>query len=187
MSKRQGGAEVEISMVFADVRDSTALAEGMSPSDFRELINRFYTETSAIFIRAEAIIDRLVGDQAIGYFVPGLAGPDHAQKAVGAGAEILRATGHAESSGPWIPVGAGVHTGVAFVGTVGSVEGVTDFTALGDAVNTGARLASVAGKGELLVSDAAYTAAKIEVEGVEQRDLKLKGREERIKTVVIQA
>ncbi len=70
----------------------------------------------------------------------------------------------------------GVHTGTAFVGTVGSEEGVTDFTALGDAVNTGARLASVAAQGELLISEETYSNAGVNVQGLEERILELKGR-----------
>lgn len=185
MSKRPGGAEVEISMVFADVRGSTTLAEGMSPAEFRHLINRFYTETTAVLIKYEAVIDRLVGDQAVGYFIPGLAGQDHARKAIEAGQEILVKTGHSMPGGPWIPVGAGVHTGIAFVGTVGSEDGITDFTALGDSVNAGARLASVADVGELIISETAFSAAGMENEGLEERDLELKGRAGKLKSKVI--
>lgn len=96
------------------------------------------------------------------------------------------ATGHDNPDGPWIPVGTGVHTGRAFVGTVGSQDGVTDFTALGDSVNTAARLASTAGAGELLVSESAYLAAEMKVEGLEERNLSLKGRTEKQKVRVIQ-
>jgi adenylate cyclase len=75
-------------------------------------------------------------------------------------------------------VGIGVHTGTAFFGTVGSSEGVIDITALGDAVNTAARLASTAGTGEIIVSDAAYQAAGIHRDGLERRQLELKGKSE---------
>ncbi len=74
MSQRQGGAEIEITMLFADVRGSTILAEGMTPAEFRNLINRFYKASSTELIRSEAMIDRLVGDELVGYFVPGIAG-----------------------------------------------------------------------------------------------------------------
>jgi adenylate cyclase len=185
MSRRQGGAEVEITMLFADVRGSTTLAEGMTPAEFRNLINRFYKASSAELIRSEAIIDRLVGDEVVGYFVPGFAGEEHASKAVESAKAILEVTGHGDSEGPWIPVGAGVHTGTAFLGTVGSAEGVTDFTALGDAVNAAARLASMAATGELLVSEAAYSAAAMDIRGLEERNLILKGRLEPLKVVVI--
>ena len=100
MSRRQGGAEVEITMLFADVRGSTTLAEGMTPAEFRNLINRFYKASAAVLIRSEAIIDRLVGDEVIGYFIPGLAGQEHASKAVESAQAILDVTGHGDSEGP---------------------------------------------------------------------------------------
>lgn len=78
-----------------------------------------------------------------------------------------------------------MHTGTAFLGTVGSEEGVTDFTALGDAVNAAARLASKAATGELLVSEAAYSAAAMDIRGLEERNLLLKGRSEPLRAVVI--
>ncbi len=77
-----------------------------------------------------------------------------------------------------MPVGVGVNTGVAFVGAVGSSEGVVDITALGDAVNTTARLASMARTGEILLSDATMQAANIDPKGLEQRNLELKGKSE---------
>lgn len=99
-------------------------------------------------------------DEVVGLFVPGMAGLDHAARAIDAARSLLVATGHGSTGGSWIPVGVGVHTGVAFVGSVGD-RGVTDFTALGDAVNTAARVASMAGPGETLVTRAAAEAARL--------------------------
>ena len=184
-TEHQGGAEVVISMLFADVRGSTSLAEGLSASDFSSLINRFYNEGSSVLIKGDALIDRLVGDQLIGYFVPGFAGPEYAQKAITAGQELLEQTGHNNPEGPWIPVGVGVHIGTAFVGSVGSGKGVTDITALGDAVNIAARLASEAQTGELVVSEDALSAAAMgELEG-DSRALNLKGRTEPVNVRVL--
>jgi adenylate cyclase len=73
----------------------------------------------------------------------------------------------------------GVHTGLAYVGIVGGDDGnPTDFTALGDNVNITARLASKAGAGEILISDAAYTASGLDLGPLERRDLELKGKSE---------
>jgi len=117
-SKYQGGAEIELSMLFVDVRGSTALAERMTAVEFSRLINRFYSAATDILIRTDAMIDKLVGDQVTGLYVPGLAGPAHAQRAIAAAQGIMRVTGHAEPGGPWVPLGAGVHTGTAYVGAV---------------------------------------------------------------------
>jgi len=172
----QGGAEIELSLLFADVRGSTNLAEAMSPIDYSKLINRFYNAASQVMVRTDALIDKIIGDQVAGMYVPGFAGPAHARRALEAAQEILRATGHARPEGPWIPLGAGVHTGTAFVGSVGSEEGTSDITVLGDAANTAARLASSARQGEILISDAAYTAAGLNLGQLEKRHLELKGK-----------
>jgi adenylate cyclase len=112
-----------------------------------------------------------------------MSGLDHAATAIDSARQLLRETGHGSAVGPWIPVGAGVHTGIAFVGSVGE-GGVTDFTALGDAVNTAARLASLANAGEVLVSNAAAEAAGLA--GVlERRHLDLRGRAEPVDVVVL--
>jgi adenylate cyclase len=120
----------------------------------------------------------------IGMFVP-VMGADHARKAVEAARDLLIATGHADDGGPWLPVGAGVHTGVAYVGAVGSEREVADFTAMGDAVNVTARLAGLAGEGEVLISRAAFEAAGIDLEGLADRRLELKGRSEPINVRVL--
>lgn len=177
--RERGGAEVELTMLFADVRGSTTLAEKMTPAEFSRLMNRFYDVANRVLIDTDALIDKLVGDEVIGMYLPYL-GPEHPRKAIQAAQDLLRATGHADPAGPWIPVGAGINTGVAYVGVVGSDETVVDFTALGDNVNVTARLASLAGPGEILISDAAYTAAGLDLGTLEHRQLELKGRTESI-------
>src|SRR5690606_6627366 len=142
LDRHHGGAEIEVSMLFADVRGSTGLAERMSARAFSDLLNRFYEVAAAVLVSREAVVDKFVGDEVVGLFIPGMAGHDHAARAIDAAEALLEETGHGPADGPWIPVGAAVHTGVAFVGSVGE-GGITDFTALGDAVNTTARLASV--------------------------------------------
>jgi adenylate cyclase len=98
--------------------------------------------------------------------------------AVDAAWAILQATGHGSPEGPWLPVGVGVHTGPAFVGAVRAEQGSGDIVVLGDTPNTGARLASAAGLGEIVVSDAVRAAAELNTDGWEERRLELKGRTE---------
>jgi adenylate cyclase len=176
LEKRPGGAEVEVSIMFADVRGSTALAERMSAAEFSELIARFYGLAAKAVDARNGIVDKFVGDQVVALFIPGFAGDDHAEDAIAAARELLVETGHADGE-PWIPVGAGIHTGVAFVGAIGEGDAL-DFTALGDAVNTAARLAASAGAGEILVSSTAAAAANLSTEGLEAQALHLRGREE---------
>lgn len=183
--QHQGGAEIELSMMFADVRGSTALAESMNPTEFSRLINRFYGSATQVMVNSDALIDKIIGDQVAGMYVPGLAGQEHARRAIEAGQKIMEATGHNDPNGPWIPLGAGVHTGTAFVGSLGSDEGTTDITVLGDAANIAARLSTNAGIGEILVSNSAITAAGLETENLEMRSLKLKGKSEPLNAWVI--
>lgn len=186
----RGGAEIELSMLFADVRGSTGLAEGMSPRAFTDLLNRFYAVASRELIARDAVVDKFVGDEVVGLFIPGMAGLEHAASAIAAARALLLATGHGDARGPWIPIGAGVHTGVAFVGSIGGDGDVTDFTALGDAVNTTARLAGLAGVGEILVTGPAARAAGLDDDTdrrVERRRLQLRGRAEPVDVVVILA
>jgi adenylate cyclase len=173
-----GGAEVVISMFFADLRGSSALAERMGALEFSRLINRFYNVATDVLVESDALVDRLVGDEVVGLFAQGMAGPEHPRRAVQAAQSLLQATGHRDPAGPWAPVGIGVHTGLAYVGVVGGEKGKpTDFTALGDNVNITARLASLAGPGEVLISEAAYTASGLDLGELESRQLELKGKQ----------
>jgi adenylate cyclase len=179
----QGGAEIECSLMFADVRGSTTIAEGMRPTEVHDLMNRFFRTAARVLVDHDAIVDRFVGDQAIGIFVPALASGRHAARAIEAAQALLAATGHRDGS-PWVPVGAGVHTGIAFVGCVGS-EGQVDFTALGDTVNIAARLSSSAAVGELLVTLEAAASADLEPARFTRRDLTLKGKQSPVSVLVL--
>jgi adenylate cyclase len=98
---------------------------------------------------------------------------------------LLEQTGN-DGPEPWIPVGAGVHTGKSFVGTVGEGD-ARDFTALGDTVNTAARLTGLAGAGEILISTEAATAGALETTGLERRTLELRGKDQTVDAWVVTA
>jgi adenylate cyclase len=125
-----------------------------------------------------------VGDQAIGIYVPGFAGPHHTDLALGAAQDLLRATGHADPAGPWLPIGVGMHRGTAFVGAFGSATGVTDITVLGDVANVAARLSSTAAQGEILVSEPAFAALAHSPGAWAVRELALKGKSEPVRVRV---
>jgi adenylate cyclase len=175
MRKEEAGAEAELSMLFADVRGSTTLAETTTTDEFKRLIQQFYRAATEVLVKHNAMVNRLMGDQVIGLFVPRFAGSRHAKVAVDAALDILRATGHTNREGPWIPVGIGIHTGLAYVGAVGTGEGVNEIAVLGSAPNLAARLSSQAADGEVIISDSAAAAAELTTESVESRQLELKG------------
>ena len=158
ISRHPGGAELEISVVFADVRGSTGLAERSSASEFRALIQAYYRSAATAIDDNGGIIDKFLGDGVMALFIPVITGEDHAGRAITAGRSILAAVERDGLTRRGLLVGAGVHSGEAFVGVVGSDEKV-DFTALGDTINIAARLGAIAGPGELLVSRAAWDRA----------------------------
>ena len=181
--RHREGAEVDCTLFFADVRGSTALAETMRPAEFRALLDRFYAVAAEVLVSHEAVVDKFVGDEVVGIFIPALAGEEHATRGIDAGRALLRATGnHADT--PWIPIGIGINSGEAYVGAVGTAEHV-EFTALGDVVNTAARLAAEANAGELLLPMETARKAGLEVTGLERRRLELRGKSAPTEVVVV--
>jgi adenylate cyclase len=165
-----GGAEVEMSMLFADIRGSTALSEKMSPTEFSQLINRFYTESTKSIADEDGLVEKLAGDSVAAFWGAGFAGPNYVGRTVKVAQNLLRRMERQK-----IPVGIGVHSGVAYFGAVGTADGLTDISALGDEVNTAARLASKAGAGEIILSEHALEKAGIDSSRLESRSLELKG------------
>lgn len=171
------GAEIPVSLLFADIRGSTGIAERMRPTEFRSFLDRFYRIASEAILEHDGILDKFVGDEAIGLFFKGISGVRHTVAAVAAGSALLGSVGRGDASplGP-IPVGAAVSTGEAYVGSTGAAGVVNDFTALGDVVNTTARLAGAAAAGELLVTVEAADAAELDTNGLHRRSVDVRGR-----------
>lgn len=180
------GVEIPCTFLFSDVRGSTALGEKMRPTEFHGFLDRFYKLATHAIVDHDGVVDKLVGDEVIGLFFGGVSGPDHAGAGIRAALDLAEraADPRATPMGP-IPVGTAVHMGDAFVGATGEAGAVEDFTALGDAVNTTARLASAATAGEVLVSCDAAQAAGLDVDAHEHRTLDLRGRVEPIAVVVL--
>ncbi len=178
-----GGAEIDIAVLFADVRGSTGLAERLGPTAFAALLNRFYKATTESLLPHDAIIDKMIGDEVMALFLP-MAGPHLSRTAVSAAEDIMRSVGYGGSGEPWLPLGIGIHAGPAFVGRIGT-GGVHDFTALGDTVNTTARLQQEAKAGEIVLSEAVYQEVADRHPGLEKRTASLRGREEPIAVRVL--
>lgn len=175
LTRHHGGAEIDGAALFADIRGSTSLAEGMSPGDYHAVLDRFYTTASKVVFEHDGYLDKFVGDELVALFFPLLSGERYTARAVEAATALLRATGHDEPNGPWVSVGAGVHAGRAWFGAVGEGSHV-ELTAVGDVMNVTARLASRAAPGEVLVSTDAAAAAGLDPT-LERRTLELKGKQ----------
>lgn len=173
-----GGTELEVPILFADIRGSTPLAEKMANRPFSELIQQFYVAGTKALYANNALIEKFDGDGLAAFFAPAFAGPNHALTAINAGKEILRATGHSVGKTPWVPVGVGVNTGVAFIGSMKVEGGRTDIAILGDVVNTTARLSDQAAAGELLIGPRTMEMSGLSSEDHQSKELSLKGKEE---------
>jgi len=177
-----GGAEVPVTMLFADLRDSTGMAERMTAAHFGRLLNRFYLVADASIADHQGIVERHMGDGVVGQFLPVFAGTGHAAQAVAAARELM-AKARSANGELWAPVGIGVATGTAYVGVVAESDEPDDFTTLGDVVNTAARLGSAAAAGEILLTSAAAQAAGVPVLAANSISLELKGKSEPIEAV----
>jgi len=183
--RHPGGAEVETTVLFVDIRGSTPLAEKMGTREYSELVHRFYHATTRPLFKNYAFLEKFIGDGLTAFFPPAFAGPNHAATAIKAAREVLIATGHGENKVPWIPVGIGINSGVAYIGAVKSAAGRTDITLLGDVVNTAARLCAEAAAGEIIIGSDAKRSSGLTLEGSEIRQLQLKGKTNPVEAYVI--
>ena len=181
VTDHHGGAEIELSLLFADIRGSTSLAETMPSTEYRAILDRFYDTAARAVIDSDGFVDKFVGDELVATFAPLLAGDQHAKRAVEAAQALMKATGHGEPGGPWVPLGAGVHTGPAWLGAVGEGPHAA-MTAVGDSVNVAARLAALAKPGEILVTTDAAMAAGLDVT-LPRQQLDLRGKSQQTEVI----
>jgi adenylate cyclase len=179
-----GGAEVDLAVLFADVRGSTGMGERMTSTEYAALLQRYYVTATRVLIRHDAIIDKLIGDEVMALFIPGICGKEFRRHAAEAAIDLLREVGYGAERKPWLPVGVGVHAGRAFVGNI-APDKMVDFTALGDAVNIAARLRDEAKAGEAILSEGIYAEVRERFPELVERQLELRGREEPVAVRVL--
>lgn len=179
-----GGQKTNITVLFADIRGFTRLSETLPLALVRGFLDSYFRLASGVFIRHDAIVDKLLGDGCMALFGAPIARPDHPRQAVEAAVELQKGvsqvtTGEAASTP--LEVGIGINTGEALVGNVGAGH-VKDWTAIGDTVNVAARLQSLARSGEILMGEAVYKHVADLYPGLESRRLQLSGRAEPVLT-----
>jgi adenylate cyclase len=182
----RGGAEVDAVILFADVRNSTKIAERLGPTEYSNALNRFYSAATDVLIRHDAVIDKLIGDEVMAFFVPGHAGKNFKRVAVRAARKLMRRTGQYNNTIPELPIGIGMESGIAFAGNIGA-NNIIDFTVVGDPVNVAARIQSAAKPGEILIGSRIYDSVKASYEDCESRKLKVKGKEKALQVYSIPA
>jgi adenylate cyclase len=166
------------------VRGYTAQTEAINPEEMARLMNRFYAAAIHVLSHHDAIIDKLVGDEVMALFIRGFAGDSYIHKMSGSAEALLRDLGYGNGD-PWLPVGVGLDFGRAFVGNVGTTD-VKDFTALGDVVNTAARLQAEAKPGQIVMSERVYEAVGSRYPDAESVEFSLKGKAEPVAARIVE-
>ena len=151
------------------------MAENMPSEEVTRLLNRFYAVATDVLLKQDALVDKLMGDDVMALFLTGVTGPGCFAKMASAAEGILQGVGFGSAESAWLPVGVGLDFGLAFVGNVGAGD-VKDFTAIGDVVNTAARLQAEARGGQIVMSDRVYQEVSSRYRDARAVQLGLKGK-----------
>lgn len=175
-----GGRKEIVSILFADIRGFTSLSETLEPHEIVSQLNEYLSAMTPIIFANQGIIDKFVGDEIMAYFGAPVNPEDHSWRAVKTAIEMqealvsLRARWKANGR-PDIRIGIGVNTGSVIMGNIGSSQ-YMDFTLIGDAVNLGARLCSIAAPGEILISPSCHEKVRGRVAVLKSTETPVKGR-----------
>lgn len=157
-SLKLGGKQSEIAVLFVDVRGFTPMSEALEPEKVVDILNRYLTLTSSCILNNGGTLDKFIGDATMAFWNEPVRQEDYVMKAVRAAADMVKGSRELgeeleRECGRSVSFGIGVHVGPAVVGNIGSKKRM-DYTAIGDTVNTAARLESKAGPGQVLISGA---------------------------------
>ena len=175
-----GGENRHVAVLFVDIRGFTTMSESMQPEEVVEILNEYLSLTTKSIFANGGTLDKFVGDATMAVFNAPFALDDYIFRAVctawdmRAGADALAAK-FEKRYGESVAFGIGVNCGNAVVGNIGC-EFRMDYTAIGDTVNTAARLESNAKRGQILISEEVYEAVKERVAVTPIGEIPLKGK-----------
>ncbi|HWZ56059.1 MAG TPA: adenylate/guanylate cyclase domain-containing protein [Verrucomicrobiae bacterium] len=183
---RLGGRKQTATLLFADIRSFTTMAENTTPEHLVEILNGFFQQMTDVIFQNEGTLDKFLGDGMMCLFGAPFSHWDDALGAVNAAAEMQAALAEFNRTGNHAPLrmGIGIHTGEVIIGYMGSARRM-DYTAIGDTVNVAARLTSEAEPDQILVSAATWNAIREKVPARALDARKLKGRGEPIEVLEI--
>lgn len=175
-----GGENRDIAVLFVDIRGFTTMSEALEPEQVVEILNEYLTLTTKSIFDNSGTLDKFVGDATMAVFNSPFYLEDYEYKAVCAAMDIVKGGEAIEEKfqkrfGRSVGFGVGVNCGPAVIGNVGC-DFRMDFTAIGDTVNTAARLEANAKKGQVLISDVLYERLKDRLEVAEVGEIPLKGK-----------
>ena len=175
-----GGENRDIAVLFVDIRGFTTMSEILSPEEVVAILNNYLNLTTKAIFKNKGTLDKFVGDATMAVFNSPFDLDDYVFRAVCTALDIVEGSKELEEKlmkefGRTIGFGVGVNCGPAIVGNIGC-EFRMDFTAIGDTVNTAARLESNAKKGQVLISQEVYDRVKDRIEVEEIGEIPLKGK-----------
>jgi len=173
--------EIDATILFADIRSYTTLAQAMEPAELSRLLNFFYDECAAAIWQQDGLLNKVIGDAVLAIFNFPIRHADHARKALTAARDIQeRCTERCKRElvgygldASELGVGIGIDSGLTTFGEFGHAH--TDFTAIGSVVNLAARLQSLAAPGQILMSARAWQTSAGEGDDAERRQIVVKG------------
>jgi adenylate cyclase len=175
----KGGAQKQVTVMFADIRGFTSLTERLAPADMVALMNEYFERVSSIVFKHEGTLDKYIGDAVMALWGAPLGSDDDEIQAVRAAYEIQervrdfnreRAMAGLEQIG----VGIGLSTATVIAGYVGSSQTMS-YTVFGRGVNLASRLCSQAKAGEVIIAPATFDAVRHLAEAEQQDEVRLKG------------
>lgn len=179
-----GGQAVDCAILFVDIRGFTTMSEQLEPEEVVSILNRYLELTSSSIFKYGGTLDKFIGDATMAIFNAPIPMEDYIYKAVCAAWDMVERSHELEKElldkfGRSVSFGVGVHCGKAVVGNIGTHRRM-DYTAIGDTVNTSARLEANAPKDTVYISDKVYEALKGRIECESIGPLSLKGKNQNI-------
>ena len=177
---RLGGENRDIAVLFVDIRGFTTMSEALEPEQVVEILNRYLSLTTNSIFKNKGTLDKFVGDATMAVFNAPFDLDDYEYRAVCAALDIVAGAESVEKEfmekyGKTVGFGVGVNVGPAVVGNIGC-EFRMDYTAIGDTVNTAARLEANAKRGQVLISDTLYERVKDRIIVEPVGEIPLKGK-----------
>jgi adenylate cyclase len=185
LNLEKGGELREVTILITDIRGFTSMSEKKEPADIVKLLNEYFEVMVDALFQAQGTLDKYVGDEIMALFGAPVDMPDAPLQAVKCALEMQRRLKdfnrllEAEGQDP-LKIGIGINTGRVVTGAIGAARTV-QYTAIGDAVNTAARLCSIAKAGELIVSETTMKQIAPYVDAVSLPAVKVKGKEKELR------
>ncbi len=181
-----GGTNVTLSMMFVDIRNSVPLSEKLGPKAFHDVVAGLRDAALRAMAKTDGSVLEYHGDAVIGVWPPGIAGENHAAKAIAAAEELVAHHPKSISSDDEVPIGISVHTDMVYMGTIASTTcDLQEISAFGYGVNLAARLADKAEAGKALVSESALQAAHRAMDEQHRCTLTLKGIDQPVNALAL--